>query len=598
MLTGRRAAVSRRAFVVATGLAAVLTACGEAASRSARLTARPYWEPALKVATGTLEVVRTFELNIRELGAGSQTPDQFAAAAEARFDTIGALGQGLVPLSPPASATVAHQHLTIAVDALVEIIPTVRAYRDSEQPERLVHVLTLQQRARTAIEAFAEALDQGRTKDWLLKTVDELGAFRIQALRVPMLAVLVGPFTDEAEARARIGQRLPVIRMSRVYPRWVEAGRFPTPNEADAAARAWQLENFATRIEDVVDLAFSVSELRAPAAGRWTERAWLARTDFDITGLATSARGDPVVAIARNGTVQAFGPAGESRWSNNLRVPLSRAAVSEDGALMAAHGFDLMLLDSAGAPIWRSPARPDNQLLEDVVFAPDGSWLVARSTNASGLGHVFAFDRNGQRWGPTQSYISAAGVALNPRTGTVAVASSKQGENQIVLITPAGNLDQRFGVDGELHNVLFTRSGEHTVAVTNRSSLIFDSSRGDLVWQIGYPSTAAMRMPGNDTIVLAGPNGLGAFSLTGTQLWQVPGLAVERLLVTNDYVIAQTSERTLVVIRSDGAQLGQLVTSSEIRAVAAAPAANLLLTANAERAIESWQLPEIEPAAG
>ncbi len=598
MSEGRRTAVSRRAFVVATGLAAVLTACGEAASRSARLTARPYWEPALKVATGALDVVRTFELNIRELGAGSQTADQFAAAAEARFDSIGTLGQGLVPLSPPASAAVAHQHLTIAVDALVEIIPTVRAYRASEQPERLVHVLTLQQRARAAIEAFAEALDQGRTKDWLLKTVDELGAFRIQALRVPMLAVLVGPFTDEAEARARIGQRLPVIRVSRVYPRWVEAGRFPTPNEADAAARAWQLENFATRIEDVVDLAFSVSELRAPAAGRWTERAWLARTDFDITGLATSAHGDPVVAIARNGAVQAFGPGGEPRWSSNLRVPLSRAAVSQDGALMAAHGFDLMLLDSQGAPIWRSPARPDNQLLEDVVFAPDGSWLVARSTNASGLGHVFAFDRDGQRWGPTQSYISAAGMALNPRTGTVAVASSNQGENQIVLITPAGNLDQRFGVDGELHNVLFTRSGEHTVAVTNQSSLIFDSARGDLVWQIGYPSTAARRMPGNDTIVLAGPNGLGAFSLTGTQLWQVPGLAVERLLVTNDYVIAQTSERTLVVIRSDGTQLGQLVTSSEIRAVAAAPAANLLLTANAERAIESWQLPEIEPAAG
>ena len=86
--------------------------------------------------------------------------------------------------------------------------------------------------------------------------------------------------------------------------------------------------------------------------------------------------------------------------------------------------------------------------------------------------------------------------------------------------------------------------------------------------------------------------------MNGTEIWHLPGLAVERLLVTNDYVIAQASERTLRVIRADGTVLGQLVTSSDIRTVAAAPGANLLLTANAERAIEAWQLPKVEPAAG
>ena len=594
----QRRGASRRAFLTAAAAAGFTAACGEAAPSSIGLAARPYWEPALTVATGSLDVVRTLELNVRELGAGSQTPEQFAAAAQARFEAIGALGQALVPLSPPASAAAAHGHLTTAVDALVEIIPTLRAYEDLEEPERLVHVITLQRRARSAIGAFAQAIGPGRTKNWLLAAIADLGEFRFDVVRVPMLAVLVGPFDDESEARARIGQRLPSIRMSRVYRRWVEAGRYPTPDDADAAALEWQLDGFATRIEDVVDLAFTLTEVRPPAAGRWTERAWLARTDFDITGLAASDQAELVIAIARNGAIAAFGPNGASRWSRNLRIPLARAAVSSDGQLMAAHGFDLLLLDSDGVPIWPSPTRPDNQLLEDVVFAPGGDWLVARSTNASGLGHVFAFGRSGPLWGPTQAYISAADVALNPDTGTVAVASSNRGENQIVLITPAGNLDQRFGVDGELHNVLFTRSGEHTVAVTDQSSQIFDSVRGDLVWQIGYPSSAALRMPENDTIVLAGPTGLGAFSLTGSQLWQLPGLAVERLLVTNDYVIAQTSERALVVVRPDGTRLGQLVTSSEIRAVAVAPAANLLLTANAERAIEAWQLPRIEPAAG
>ncbi len=594
----QRRGASRRAFLTAAAAASVTAACGEAPPSPIGLAARPYWEPALTVATGSLNVVRTLELNIRELGAESQTPEQFAAAAQARFETIGALGQALVPLSPPASAAAAHGHLTTAVDALVEIIPTLRAYDELEEPERLVHVITLQRRARSAIGAFAQAIGPGRTRNWLLATIADLGEFQFDVVRVPMLAVLVGPFDSETEARARIGQRLPSLRMSRVFRRWVEAGRFPTPDEADAAAREWQLDGFATRIEDVVDLAFTLTEGRAPSAGRWTERAWLARTDFDITALAASDQAELVVAIARDGAVAAFGPTGDSRWTRNLKIPLARAAVSGNGELMAAHGFDLLLLDSDGQPIWRSPARPDNQLLEDVVFAPGGDWLVVRSTNASSFGHVFAFGHTGQLWGPTKAYISAADVALDPKTGTVAVASSNRAENHVVLINSGGNLDQRFGVDGQVHHVLFTQTGEHTVAVTDRSMQIFDSARGDLVWQIGYPSSAAARLPAADTIVLAGPNGLAAFSVTGTELWQIPGLVVERLLVTDAYVIAQTSERALAVIRADGAQLGQLVTSSEIRAVAAAPAANLLLTANAERAIEAWQLPEIEPAAG
>lgn len=595
-LRGRGA--SRRAFLTSATAAVLAAACGETTPASVSVSARPYWEPALTVATDALDVVRTLELNIRELGVGAQTPEQFAAAARARFETIGALGQALVPLSPPPSAAAAHAHLTAAVDALVEIIPTLRAYEELEEPERLVHVITLQRRARTSIGAFAEAVGPGRTRTWLLETIANLGEFHFNVVRVPMLAVLVGPFDDETHARARIGRRLPALRMSRVFRRWVEAGRYPTPHEADAASREWLLDGFATRIEDVVDLAFTLNDVRAPAAGRWTERAWLARTEFDITGLAASDQGELVIAIARNGAVAAFGPDGASRWTRNLRIPLSRAAVASDGALTAVHGFDLMLLDSSGEPIWRSPTRPDNQLLEDVVFSPGGDWLVARSTNASGVGRVFAFGHSGQRWGPTQAYISAADVALHPDTGTVAVASSNQGENQIVLITPAGNRDQRFGVDGELHDVLFTQTGEYTIAVTDQSSQVFDSARGDLVWRIGYPSTAAARMPNADTIVLAGPNGLAAFSVNGTEVWHVPGLSVERLLVTNDYVIVQTSERTFRVVRVDGSTLGQVVTSSEIRASAAAPSANLLLTANAERAIEAWRLPETEPAAG
>ena len=316
----QRRGPSRRAFLAASAAAVLTAACGEVAPSSVTVSARPYWEPALTVATDSLEVVRTLELSIRELAAGSLTPEQFAAAAQARFEAIGALGQALVPLSPPPSAAAAHGHLTTAVDALVEIIPTLRAYEELEEPERLVHVITLQQRARRAIGAFAEAVGPGRTKNWLLATIVDLGEFQFDVVRVPMLAVLVGPFDSEIQARARIGQRLPTLRLSRVFRRWVEAGRFPSPDEADAAAREWQLDGFATRIEDVVDLSFTLADVRAPSAGRWTERAWLARTDFDITALAASDQAELVVAIARNGAVAAFGsgrrPALDARSQN------------------------------------------------------------------------------------------------------------------------------------------------------------------------------------------------------------------------------------------------------------------------------------------
>ncbi len=596
---GRGAGISRRTALAALGLAALSPACGAPAPAAPLgLAERPYWEPALTVATGALDVLRSLELNARELGAGSQTAEQFIAAHTAQFETISTLGQAVIPLEPPPTAAAAHEHLTDAADALAGMVSTVRAYEEREEPELLVHVITLAQRARDALSAFVGAIGPGRASAGLQRIIDSLGEKRLEAVRVPMLAVLIGQFGDEADARTRIGRRLSRIRLSRAYPGWVEAERFAALDEAQAAARAWQTRGFETRIENVVELGFTLTDIRPPSAGRWTERAWRVRTDFEITDLAASEDGELIAAIARGGAIAAFGADGAPRWARDARIPLARVSVSSDGSLVAAHGFDLALLDADGGPVWQTPARPDNQLLEDVVFARGGGGMVARSTNASGVGHVFAFDRSGQLWGPTKDYIGAVDVALNPATGTVAVASSKLGENQIVLITAAGNLDQRFGVDGELQRVLFTQGGEHTIAVTAAGVQVFDSASGDLQWRLGYAAAAAARMPGANTLVLAGPDGVGAFTLDGTEIWKAPGLTGTVLLVTDNYVALQTAERTFMVLRSDGSPLGQLVTASPVRAAVAAPAADTLLTASADRAIEAWRLPEAAPAAG
>lgn len=579
-------------------MASILTACGEPPSTEVELTERPYWEPALTVATRALDVMRSLEISTRELALDSQSPDQFVAAIETQFDSISALSQELIPLTPPASASEAHKHLTSAVDALVEVMPNVRTYNTSEKTEHLVHVITLAQNARIAMLEFVTAIGAGQASSGLRKIIEDLGEIQLDIRRVPVHAVLIGQFDGEAEARARIGTRLPDIHMSTVYPGWVDSGRYSSSDEADAVARSWQADGFETRIEDVLDLSFDLTELQSIAAGTWNERSWITRSQFDIMDLASSDDGTLIVSAARGGQIATFGPGGQPLWARDLRVPLARVTVAANGSLVAAHGFDLILLDRNGDAVWRRPSRPDNQLLEEVSFDYAANSIIARSTNASGIGHVFAFNKNGQIWGPTKAYIGAVGIAINPSTGTVAVASSKLGENQIVLISPSGNLEQRFGVAGELLTVIVTTDGVHTIAVTTTGLQTFDSTTGDSLWRVDYPTNSVKRMPSNNTLVLAGSKGVGAFSIHGTQLWQIPGLVADRLLVTNNYIIVQTNERTFRVFRSDGTHLGQVITSSVIRAASTAQAKNLLLAATADKSVEAWRLPNVSHATG
>ena len=579
-------------------MTSILPACGEPPSTDIALVDRPYWEPALTVATRALDVMRSLEISTRELALDSQSPDQFVAAIEAQFDSISALSQELIPLTPPASASEAHKHLTSAVDALVDVMPNVRTYNTLEKAEHLVHVITLAQNARIAMLEFVTAIGDGQASSGLRKIIEDLGEIQLDIRRVPVRAVLIGKFDSEAEARARVGTRLPDIHMSTVYRGWVESGRYSSSDEADAAAHIWQVEGFETRIEDVLDLSFDLTELQPIAAGTWNERSWITRANFNIMDLASSDDGTLIVTAARGGQIAAFAPSGQPLWARDLRVPLARVTVAANGSLVAAHGFDLMLLDRNGDAVWRSPARPDNQLLEEVSFDYAANSIIARSTNASGIGHVFAFNKNGQIWGPTKAYIGAGGIAINPSTGTVAVAFSKLGEIQIVLISPSGNLEQRFGVEGELLTVIVTTDGVHTIAVTTTGLQIFDSTTGDSLWRVDYPTNSVARMPSNNTLVLAGSKGVGAFSIHGTQLWTIPGLAATRLLVTKDYIIVQTNERTFRVFRSDGTHLGQVVTSSAIQAASTAQAENLLLAATVDKSIEAWQLPNVSQAAG
>jgi len=558
-----------------------------------------YWEPALTVAARALDVLRALEVNTRAFAQQTLTAERFVRAIETLSPEISSLAQIIVPLQPPAAAVDVHAHLSAAVDTLVEVLPTVRAYQVTEQRERLAHITTLSGRVRGELDAFIAGIGPGQASEGLRRIMDDLGAFALDVLRVQRLALLVGQFDDEAQARARLSGLADSIRLSPVFRRWVEVARLDDAPSADRLAAEWRARGFETRTEEVADLVFNLTNIKPPVARSWKELAWLGRVEFDASHLASSGRAERVVAVSRDGKVAAFDAFGARLWQQDLRIPIARASVHHAGRLIAAYGFDLAMLDPKGAPIWPATFRPDNQLLEQVLFDQNAERMIVRSTNASEVGHVFAYTRTGQYWGPTRDYIGAAWVDLHPTSGQVAVGSAKLGESQVVLVQPDGNLDQRFGVEGRILRVRFTVGGEATIALTSEGMQVFHNVEGDPLHRLRFPATAVARTPGADTVILAGDAGIGKFALDGRELWFVPGLQARDILPTADYVAALIDDHTVIVIRPDGTLLGDAVSLAELRGVAVAEDRNLLLAVSADRNVQAWQLPALhQPPAG
>ncbi len=586
-----RRVLSRRIVLAGLTIGAVTVACGEVESSTSKARLRPYWEPALEVATGALDVLRTLEINTGAFVRGALTADRFLRSVESQLRPITYLAELIIPLVPPTDAVAPHHALASAVDALVEIGPTVREYRAHEAPEQLVHVVTLQGSVHERLSTFIDGIGPGLAQDGLRERLDAIGESEISAWRVPKRAVLVGPYDDEAAARAALANLLDEVRVSSSAPGWVEVGRFGDSVSADAAAEQWLASGFQVRIVDVTDLAFDVTTIRSPERQSWRELHWLARLDFDATDLASSEFAEQVVAVSRAGNIASFGAEGGLRWTRDVHMPLARVSIQRGGDLLAVHGFDVQMLDSDGNPIWPSPFRPDNQLLEQALFDHDGLRLVVRSTNASGVGRVFSFDRRGQVWGPTKDYIAAASVAFHEDSGTVAVGSSNLGENQVVLIRPDGNLEQRFGVDGEIRQVIFTLAGDHVVVLTSEGVQVFESLTANPRSSFRFVATAAARTPHDDILILAGDAGIGSFTLDGTEAWFAPGVRARAIYPMDDFVAALVDDLTITIIRNDGAVIGDATTLEAIRGVAVAPGLNRLFAVSAERQLQAWQLP-------
>jgi DNA-binding beta-propeller fold protein YncE len=575
------------------GMALLAAAACEPSGERTRANLRPYWEPALIAATDALELLRLFEVNSRALAQASLTPERYATAIDKLSPQVTRLSESLIPLIPPPDAGETHPLLLNAADQLVLALRSVREFRGDGRREHLVTAIDAIAAARASLTEFVERVGTGNAAEALTRRLDSLGDFDIQASSVTRYAVLVGQFVTAAEARAKLKDFKADTVISVQFPRWVETDRWDHLDEAIAAAEVWNERRLEVRVERVRDVVFSLDLRRAPSSAGWKELAWLQTITFDATAIAVSDDGNLFALASRDGLVQAFGGGGEPLWSADTTIPTSGIAVSPDGGTVAVTGFDVVLLRD-GLPVWQRPFRPDNQLLEEAAFSRD-NFLAVRSSNASEIGHVFAYTPAGLLWGPTQEYIGAADIDMDPNTGLVAVGSVKQDGNQVVLISPDGQLVQRFGVSGRIRGVYLARGGQLTVVDTAAGLEIYDNERGEFQRDIPFEFTVIAPDPTGEIFYLGSPKGLAAYNLDGAQLWFNDRVAPRSLMVSRDYVCGLSSDTSISVIQADGVYIGEATTLASIRATTLAPATNLLVAASAERYVLAWQLPAWRP---
>ena len=277
-------------------------------------------------------------------------------------------------------------------------------------------------------------------------------------------------------------------------------------------------------------------------------------------------------------------------WSAETGIPTSSTAISPSGSALATFGFDIVLLDEAGRPVWQRPFRPDNQLIEEATLTTNG-FVVARTTNVSGTGHVFAYTPDGLFWGPTQDYIGAASLDVSPDSSVVAVGSTKDGVSQVILIERSGNLAQRFGVDGEIRKLMLTHDAGHTVVHSANGLVAYDNNRGDFFADIPFSADIVALGAADDTVFAASPRGVAAYSLAGSQLWFNDEVAPRSLVTSKSFVCGISSDTSVSVLRTNGEYVGEATTLTSIRSIALAPETDVLAIASAERNILAWQLP-------
>ncbi|MCY3800642.1 MAG: hypothetical protein OXG46_03605 [Chloroflexi bacterium] len=581
-----------RRQALAIGLAAgsgLLGACAEP-KPEAQPTLKPYWEPAIQTAARTIELLRLFEVNSRALAEQSLTPERYAFAIESLSDQVVDLTERVISLTPPRDAVEIHPYLVGAADSLVDAVHAVDGFDRDARREHLVEAIAAIRAARINITRFTDAVGGGKAAEGLNALLYDLGDFEIIPTALNRHAVLVGTFDSRAEVRAKLRGFKDDAEPSIEFPHWVEVARVDHLENALTEEVIWIERKFETRIEQVADVSFRLQVHRPSTSASWKELIWLQQLDFDPSALAAAKDGSLFAAADRHGRVRIVSGQGDHVWSANAGIPTSSAAIAPGGAGVAVFGFDIVLLDDEGRPVWQRPFRPDNQLIEEAILTSNG-FVIVRTTNASGTGRVFAYTPNGPFWGPTQDYIGAASVDVSSDAGIIAVGSTKDGVSQVILIQRDGNLAQRFGVDGEIRRTMLTHDARHTVVHSANGLVVYDNERGDFFADIPFSADFATIGSRDDTVFSASPRGVAAYSIAGSRLWFNDEVAPRSLTASDNFVCGLSSDTSVSVLRTNGEYVGEATTLTSIRAVALAPETDILAIASAERNVLAWQLP-------
>ena len=569
---------------------ALLGACAPQPKPTAQPPLKPYWEPAIQTAARTIELLRLFEVNSRALAEQSLTPERYAFAIESLSDQVVDLTERVVSLTPSRDAVEIHPYLVGAADSLVEAVHAVDAFDRDARREHLVEAIAAIRAARINITRFTDAVGGGKAAEGLNALLYDLGDFEIIPTALNRHAVLVGTFDSRAEVRAKLRGFKDDAEPSIEFPHWVEVTRLDHLEDALTEEVIWIERRFETRIEQVADVSFRLQVHRPSTSASWKELIWLQRLDFDPSALAAAKDGSLFAAADRHGRVRAMSGQGNHVWSAEAGIPTSSAAIAPGGAGVAVFGFDIVLLDDEGGPVWQRPFRPDNQLIEEAILTSNG-FVIVRTTNVSGTGHVFAYTPNGPFWGPTQDYIGAASVDVSPDAGIVAVGSTKDGVSQVILVERTGSLAQRFGVDGEVRRIMLTQDARHTVVHSANGLVVYDNERGDFFADIPFPADFATIGSRDDTVFAASPRGIAAYSIAGSRLWFNDEVAPRSLTASDNFVCGLSSDTSVSVLRTNGEYVGEATALTSIRAVALAAETDILAIASAERNVLAWQLP-------
>ena len=280
-----------------------------------------------------------------------------------------------------------------------------------------------------------------------------------------------------------------------------------------------------------------------------------------------------------------------------MNFPADGVAVNGDGTLTAGFGFFVAPLDRTGEPVWpQVKDQADNQLIEQVEFAPD-NLLLARSANNRGEGGAFIHRADGRKWRlDAGAHSSGIGTARLSFDGSVlAVATGGAAIEPVVSVYELRDqvtfLRTNFSSDSVITGLALNSDGTRLVLATGLGLEIRSAGDGQLLHRVPMEIVNLEPDPLGRVVYVTTPADLRAVDMDGRVIWQNANFAPRRLAVSHNFLAAVTGTATISILAATGSHLGDATTLAPVRGIAMTREVDILIAASAEQRLQAWQLP-------